>query len=90
MIAIVFPIISAILQILGTNLLSGKLGKDAAAKYVGMIAALLDRGGPVEDGLHALKSHIEQMVLEGRDPTPDEWKELKARSDAAHATIQGS
>lgn len=57
---------------------------------LGAIANLVERG---EDGaveLSALNDQITAMVSANRDPTDEEWAALKARSDAAHAGIQGT
>lgn len=38
--------------------------------------------------MQQLKTKVETIVAEGREPTEAEWAELQARSDAAHAAIQ--
>lgn len=52
------------------------------------IAAFIEQGEAGAAGLQALNDHIKAMVSAQRDPTADEWAELKARSDAAHAILQ--
>lgn len=53
-------------------------------------ASFIERGEEGAAALNELTSHIKAMVSAGRDPTAEEWATLKARSDAAHATIQGT
>ncbi|MCA1973380.1 MAG: hypothetical protein LDL44_11125 [Caenispirillum sp.] len=36
------------------------------------------------------KRLVEQLVAEGRDPTPEEWAALDAASAALHARIQAA
>lgn len=51
-------------------------------------AELIKVGEAGSTELQALTAHIQTMVSSGRDPTEDDWNQLKARSDAAHALIQ--
>lgn len=53
-------------------------------------ASLIQRGEEGAQALADFTSQIKAMVTAGRDPTPDEWNSLKARSDAAHAILQGA
>lgn len=53
-------------------------------------AELIKVGEAGSTELQALTAHIQTMVSSGRDPTEDDWNQLKARSDTAHALIQGS
>lgn len=52
-------------------------------------ATFIERGEAGAEQLKALTDQIKAMVAANRDPTADEWAALKARSDAAHAIIQG-
>jgi hypothetical protein len=60
---------------------------EAITKWVTFLGALLEQGDVTTAELNALKDHINQMVLECREPTAEEFEVLKARSDAAHETI---
>lgn len=53
-------------------------------------ADLIDKGEAGADSLSALNDQVTAMVAANRGPTDDELSELKARSDAAHDTIQKS
>lgn len=53
-------------------------------------AALIEQGEEGAQGLAELTNHIKSMAQAGRDPTVDDFNELRARSNAAHATIQAS
>lgn len=35
-----------------------------------------------------LRQRIERWIAEGRDPTPEEWRELDALTEALHERIQ--
>lgn len=61
---------------------------EAISSLLKLVASLLKKGDEAKADLIALKEQIEKMVAEGRDPTPDEWDALRARSDAAHDAIQ--
>lgn len=52
------------------------------------IAAVLETGEDALPQLQALTEHVAAMVAADRDPTTEEFAELKARSDAAHAVIE--
>lgn len=66
------------------------LGAKGAAirSLLDLAAVSLERGSEGATQLKALVAQIETMVAEGREPTAEEWNELKNRSDAAHDTIQ--
>jgi len=51
-------------------------------------AALIEHGDAAAQELAAFTAQIEAMVAAKRDPTPDEWAALEARSNTAHAIIQ--
>jgi hypothetical protein len=53
-------------------------------------AALVEAGEASLPEFKALTVHIQSMSARGEDPTEADWGALKDRSDAAHATIQGS
>jgi hypothetical protein len=52
-------------------------------------AALIEAGEQGIEGLKKLTEQVEGMVTAGRNPTADEFSDLRSRSDAAHAAIQG-
>lgn len=64
------------------------IGHDSIATWLDLAARLIKSGDKAEAALVELKEQIEAMVAEGRDPTPEEWAELKRRSDDAHSRIQ--
>lgn len=61
----------------------------AVPRWLNTLAAILESGSRGRQALLELRDQIETMVLEDRQPTPDEWATLTARSDAAHDIIQG-
>lgn len=69
----------------GTGILTPAVGTILSAG-----ATLIKLGDQGATELQALTGQIKQMVTANRDPTESEWDALKARSDAAHATIQGN
>jgi len=69
--------------IAGSNL---KLAE--ASDLLAFLGELISRG---EEGYRELKMFadtIQQMVVENRGPTPEEWSTMKSRSDAASDVIQ--
>lgn len=62
----------------------------AIPKWLDMIAAFIEQGSVAASELNFLKMQIQTMVRENREPTDDEWSELKERSDAAHDIIQNA
>lgn len=53
-------------------------------------ANLIAAGEAGAGELAALTAHVRAMVAAGTDPTSTDWEQLQARSDAAHALIQGT
>jgi hypothetical protein len=51
-------------------------------KIIDMAMTLTEQALAFRAEMQALKAQIQTMVDEGRDPTPAEWADLKARSDA--------
>ncbi len=63
--------------------------RGAAIKSILDLAALaLERGTEGSEQLKTLVARVKAMADEGRDPTPEEWDELKKQSDEAHNIIQ--
>lgn len=85
-----FELISLFLRSLSIIASDPALGsRGSTIKSVLDLAALaVERGAAGRDQLAALHEQLKHMVDEGREPTPEEWDALKARSDAAHRTIQ--
>ena len=90
----VIQLIMAALQGLSSVMLNpnvqggnGKRMKDAA-NLLGILTELLARGDEAHEELKAFAEVIQRMADEKRNPTPEEWATLKARSDAAHDVIQ--
>lgn len=50
---------------------------------------LIEAGEQGAEGLRKLTEEVEAMVRDGRNPSAEEYKALRRRSDAAHAIIQG-
>lgn len=58
--------------------------RENALAYLGLLGTLIDAGHNVSEALTALTARVQSD-----DPiTAEEWELLKARSDAAHKTIQ--
>ena len=68
---------------------NGKRMKDAA-NLLGILTELLARGDEAHEELKAFAEVIQRMADEKRNPTPEEWATLRARSDAAHDVIQAA
>lgn len=83
-----WTLLSIILQTITGASKSGKFLPETILGWFDTVASFLRRGEPTEKALKALKDAIEEMVLEGRDPTDAEWEALRKRSDAAHERIQ--
>lgn len=60
----------------------------AITRVLTLAASAIDSGQDVAQGLQELTTEIQKMTAEGREPSPDEWAELKKRSDDAHAALQ--
>ena len=85
-----WSVLSLLFTAINTALGTAGISNDTVSKWVDFAASLFSRGDPTQEALQALVDHINQMVAENRNPTTDEWNALKARSDAAHARIQGT
>lgn len=59
----------------------------AVTSALDLAAVALEKGVEGAASLKALTEQVKQMVLEGREPTKDEWYSLKSKSDAAHAIL---
>lgn len=83
-------LIASLLRALSSVAADPALGaRGSAIKAVLDLAAVaIERGTEGAAQLKALVADLERMVAEDRNPTPEEWDALKARSDAAHSTIQ--
>lgn len=60
----------------------------AIKSVLDLTALAVERGAEGRDQLLALQARLQTMVDENREPTKEEWDELKGRSDAAHKAIQ--
>lgn len=68
------------------------LASDPALGYRGssviavlnLLAVAVEAGVAGYEEIKRLNSQIEDMVLQGREPTKDEWAELRLRSQTAH------
>lgn len=65
-----------------------EVGADAVARWTSLAGDVLRSGQDVDRRLKELKASVEQMVAENRAPTPQEWADLRNRSDSAHDVIQ--
>ncbi len=61
----------------------------ALPKWLALASAVIGQGVAAWDDLKSLKSLVELMVSEQREPTAEEWATYQMRSDAAHQVIQG-
>jgi hypothetical protein len=86
----VLSLVPAILRSLASVPASSSFLTPAIDSILNAIATFVEAGDAGAAGLQALTQQIQAMVAAGRDPTPDEWAALIARSDAAHALIQGT
>jgi hypothetical protein len=90
----IFLIIAGILQALATVSRNPELGigNDNAGRYAELLeflARLVERGQSAITELQALRVEVKDILLRGTPPTDDEIERWKARSDAAHAELQG-
>lgn len=60
----------------------------AIPMWLSAVQAYIERGNATRIELNAFKAHIQQMVIEDREPTEGEWGDLVARSASAHEAIQ--
>lgn len=83
-------LISMFLRSLSTIAGDPSLGPKGAAirAVLDLAAAAIERGVEGSGELKLLVQKIDSMVADGREPSPEEWDELKRRSDAAHDIIQ--
>ena len=63
-------------------------GATAITAAIGYAATLIERGEAGAADLQALTDEIKAMG--DRNASEEEWSALKARSDAAHAILQGA
>ena len=59
-----------------------------AAELLNILGGLVEAGSEAHDELKAFAATISEMAEQGRGPTRAEWDNLRARSLAAHETIQ--
>lgn len=69
-------------------LFGAALSPSTIAGFFNLALGIIAAGIDVYDKLKALNQQVKVFVDEGRDPTPEEWEQLKIRSAAAHQTIQ--
>ncbi len=84
-------LIAALMRVLANLSRGAEFGPkgQVIGSTLALAATAVERGAAGTVELKALKAQIEAMVSEGRAPTPLEFEALKARSDAAHAILQG-
>jgi hypothetical protein len=61
---------------------------DQASELLGFLGELIARGDEGHQELQEFSDIIKGMAAEGGEPSREEWATLRARSDAAHDTIQ--
>lgn len=78
----VLRLIGSISEITGVN--------KSVPKLIDTVAYTLEQVNIPEavEEMQKLKSLVELMVQETREPTDDEWQVFKSRSDIAHEAIQ--
>lgn len=86
-------IIAALLKALADTAASAQPGQESEklgdlAEYLDLASTAAQRTEGAREALIALTTQIQGFVAENRDPTDEEWSALRARSDAAHETIQ--
>lgn len=59
------------------------------SSVLSLIALAVETGSTANEELQKIQVLVGDMVANRREPTKDEWAELKARSDAAHDALQG-
>lgn len=59
-------------------------------EILSIAATLVEQGEAGASAFQGFTQEIQAMVASGGEPTADQWATLKARSDAAHAAIQGT
>jgi len=57
-------------------------------KLLVLFSSLVARGEDAAHELEVFTKKIEELVAEGREPTPAEWAALEKRSDTAHEALQ--
>jgi hypothetical protein len=63
---------------------------ETVGRVLALAAFAVERGEAGRKQLEELCAKVDVMVAQGREPTDQEWLELRARSDAAHAAIQAA
>lgn len=87
------PKIAGIARTLATVALDPALGVRgiAISRALNLLATGIEAKGNIDASLEDLDTHVKTMVKEeNRAPDLQEWSDLHARSDAAHAAIQGA
>lgn len=82
--------ISSLLRAISSVSGVGGVAGVAVGTLLNFGADLIDKGEEGAAELESLNVQVQTMVTENRGPTDDELNALKARSDAAHAAIQGT
>lgn len=85
-----FTILLAVLRSLATVAGDPALGLrgNSIASALQLIALAIEAGSNGKEELEKLQLQVAEMVSNRREPTKDEWAELKARSDAAHDALK--
>jgi hypothetical protein len=86
----VLSLVPALLRTLTSAGVANSFLTPAVDSILNAIAAFVEAGDAGAAGLQALTQQVQAMVTANRDPTQDEWDALAARSNAAHALIQGN
>jgi len=86
------PIVQIILTLLQTiaSVAAGTTSNKNVTMLLGLVTDAIQLGNAAYGALVSLNTDITAMVAAKADPTQDQWNALKARSDKAHATIQGT
>lgn len=82
-------ILAAILRNVAVVAADPALGYRGAAiiAVLQLVSVAIEAGVNGHEELTKLQAQIEDMVLQGREPTKAEWAELKLRSQAAHDVL---
>ncbi|MGI9250733.1 MAG: hypothetical protein ACR2PR_06010 [Pseudohongiellaceae bacterium] len=83
-------LIAQLLSTIAAAAIRENIGDDSIAEILSIASALINRGVSASTELEALQAQVQMFVDQDREPTEDEWAQLRSRSDAAHATIQST
>lgn len=83
------PVVAQVAGLIATTARS-TASMNSAPAYLDLLAAIVGAGTSTYARLVELKALVQQMVLEDREPTNDEWVAMFKRSNDAHAAIQNT